>query len=485
MKFLAMLRDSLREALDAKVIFVTLGLSGLIIVVCATATFAPKPGAQRLMEFAALPLSVDIANFDPTQFRGGPNGPEGGGGPDPTRIARLFRGDYRVTAVTPVEGDERPGATFHVTLATGGAGAIPGLGLFLGGKKPETAMAEVRERFGRLDDVHMAEVLDVVRGDKTDTYVVTARLTAEGQKLWPHDLSLFFGALPVFREGVPLGVQLYLLETVLLNQVGAWVILLISVVLTAFFIPNMLRKGTVDLLIVKPVPRVTLLLYKYVGGLLFILINTTVAVGGVWLALAARSGIWAPGVLISIPAITFFFAILYSVSTLAGVVTRSAIVAILVTCGTWFFLFLAGLTYTITDAVTKDFQNRAERAAARVAANAVMLGPVPGGFALAGAAPLGRVTPFDRTPRTEAIEYNPGWFPPVVRAVRFFLPRTGDLTTLVDDRLQRDTMGLPRVMRAAALKGDPVSWGESLAVSGAFIGVVLGLACWWFATKDY
>ncbi|MFQ3592333.1 MAG: hypothetical protein SNJ82_03970, partial [Gemmataceae bacterium] len=291
MKFLAMLRDSLREALDAKVIYATLGLSVLLIAVSATATFNPKPGGKNLMEFAALPLNVDLKEFDPMQFQ------RSGGGPDPNRIARMVRGNYKVASVMPVNGQDTPDTSFEVTITTLGGGGIPGLDLFVARPKPEAVIAEIRERFGRLDDVQLAEVQEVRRGSTPDSYVVTANLTPQGKKLWPHDFSLFFGALPIFREGVPLGVQVYLIQTILLNQVGAWVILLISVILTAFFIPNMIRKGTVDLLIVKPVPRFILLLYKYVGGLLFILINTTVAVGGVWLAFALRSGIWAPGVL--------------------------------------------------------------------------------------------------------------------------------------------------------------------------------------------
>jgi ABC-type transport system involved in multi-copper enzyme maturation permease subunit len=274
---------------------------------------------------------------------------------------------------------------------------------------------------------------------------------------------------------------LYLIQTILLNQVGAWVILLISVILTAFFIPNMIRKGTVDLLIVKPVPRFVLLMYKYVGGLLFILINTTVAVGGVWLAFAIRSGIWAPGVLISIPAITFFFAILYAVSTLAGVVTRSAIVAILATCATWFFLFLVGMTNTITELVTKELRTSSDRAAVWTASNAVALGATPQTALTVGA--LGGYDPQLRARRD--MEFNPGWFPPLVKSVHFFLPRTSDLTTLVDDYLQRDLMALPRTMRSAAVKTNPISWTESLTVSGIFIALLLGISCWWFATRDY
>ena len=50
---------------------------------------------------------------------------------------------------------------------------------------------------------------------------------------------------------------------------------------------------------------------------------------GVWLVLALRSGVWDFSFLIVIPVLTFTFAILYAVSTLAAVLTRSPIVSIL------------------------------------------------------------------------------------------------------------------------------------------------------------
>src|SRR5206468_8438975 len=94
--------------------------------------------------------------------------------------------------------------------------------------------------------------------------------------------------------------------------------------------------------------------FKYVGGLTFVFLNTAYAVGGIWLVMGLRSGIWSSGFLLTIPAITFYFAILYAVSTLAAVVTRSAIVAILVTVGFWFTMYLVGLVYTGLDMMKKE-----------------------------------------------------------------------------------------------------------------------------------
>ena len=157
--------------------------------------------------------------------------------------------------------------------------APSGLPFFFTAPKPEKTIQQIRERFGMWDDVRIAEVVGVTH--EKGTFLIDARVTPVGERYWPHDFSLFFGALPIFRDGVPLGAQLYALETILVNQLGAWVAILVSVVITAFFIPNMLRKGTVDFLLVKPIRRPTLLLYKYVGGLTFIFLNTALAVGGV------------------------------------------------------------------------------------------------------------------------------------------------------------------------------------------------------------
>src|SRR5262249_46089523 len=121
-----------------------------------------------------------------------------------------------------------------------------------------------------------------------------------------------------------------------------------------FFIPNMLRKGTVDLLLVKPIHRSSLLLYKYVGGLTFIFLNTVLAITGVWLALGLRSGFWSPGFLLVILVITFFFAILYAVSTLFGVLTQSPITAIVVTVLTLIILLAVGWIHWV-------FEERRER----------------------------------------------------------------------------------------------------------------------------
>jgi ABC-type transport system involved in multi-copper enzyme maturation permease subunit len=273
-------------------------------------------------------------------------------------------------------------------------------------------------------------------------FLVKTQPTTVTLRLWPHEISIFFGALPIGTA--PLGFQLYIIMGALVSGLGGWVIILVSVIITAFFIPNMLRKGTVDLLLVKPIHRWALLLYKYTGGLLFILLNTAVAVCGFWLVLGLRSGIWANSFLLSIFVYTFFFAVLYSVSTLFGVLTRSPIVSILLTLFVWFVFFIVGALYQFTDK-----QSIVE--------------------ARTGAQPEAAWIPTFRT---------------VVKVVHFVLPRTSDLSTLQSRFLLSDLLTANEVS-AAKLDPGSITWSESLGVSGAFIALMLGCSCWWFATRDY
>ena len=236
------------------------------------------------------------------------------------------------------------------------------------------------------------------------------------------------------------GYRVWWIEDFLVNGIGAWIGILLGVVITAFFIPNMLRKGTIDLLLVKPIHRTTLLIYKYLGGLSFVFLNSVVAVGGIWLVLGLRSGIWSFGFLATILVLTFFFAILYAVSALFGVLTRSAIVSILITCFVWAILWVVGQIYIGLDLVRSESRIRSQ---------------------------------------------IPDWVYTTAEVVHFVLPRTKDLDLLTAKLLSADALTEAEIRQMKMDRTTSITWGESLGVSGAFIGVMLGLACWRFARKDY
>jgi ABC-type transport system involved in multi-copper enzyme maturation permease subunit len=483
MKFLAMLNDSLREAIDSKVFYVMVGLSAIVIMLALTVTFTPKPGGDTVMRAAAVSLSIDLASLESAMRDD-----------DPAKIIERLGKDaqdvYQVTDVQPVDGSpDALSSTFLVRIKV-----LPLKGLFGGPSADSDPVARIREKFGRLGEWTIAEVLDVKPVDegaigfaqallrRGTEFDVTARPTPMALRLWPHSFSLFFGALPLFdqEKGSPLGSQVYLIEQNLINGFGAWITILVSIVITAFFIPNMLRKGTIDLLIAKPIGRPLLLLYKYVGGLTFIALNTAVAIVGIWAAFGLRSGIWAPGFLASILVITFFFAILYSASTLFAVLTRSPIAAILLTCGVWLVFFAVGAAHSIFGFFREmDRLVIPKRAAIYASVTTLAAEPSGGGSLLAATA----LEPMVTAPLKETGIYD-SVFARVVAALHYVLPRTGDLDTLNSQMSFRELV-FPVAFNPLGKQAASISWGESLTVSGVFIALMLGLSCWRFAAKDF
>src|SRR5688572_14282325 len=58
-------------------------------------------------------------------------------------------------------------------------------------------------------------------------------------------------------------------------------IIFFSLISTASFIPSMLEKGTIDLLISKPLSRATILLSKYIGAVLFVFLSMVFLMGSI------------------------------------------------------------------------------------------------------------------------------------------------------------------------------------------------------------
>ena len=103
----------------------------------------------------------------------------------------------------------------------------------------------------------------------------------------------------------------------------------------------------VDLLLVKPIQRWALLLYKYLGGLTFVFLRTlmqSAASGWFWASAPGSGPTRYPA---ADPHGHLFLAILYAISTFVGVMTRSTISAIMLTIGAWFAFFIIGTVYQV------------------------------------------------------------------------------------------------------------------------------------------
>jgi hypothetical protein len=474
--FVAILKDSFREAVDGFVVYAMLGLSALLILVAASLSFAPvepgkafetivpnfrlvipdKGGSRAI--YAGPNVDYSAADVQPSgsgyklrvTAKGQPSGrisDEKGSRADPTR-GDSFRACVAVWAAAA--GDTvrfTPKDTKEDKRENTKKGPPP-KGVDLSFRNP-TADEQKAVTDAQMEEFLKSQFAGLAGMSATVTRVPTAAAepiyvfdvtTTGGSSVqgWPHATKIFFGTFTLDDES-PLGATLWLIEDVVINRFGGTLALLVGMIITAFFIPNMLRKGSVDLFISKPIGRSQLLVYKYIGGLTFMFLVTAFTVGGIWFVLAVRSGYWNPSFLLAIPVLTFTFAILYAVSTLVATVTRSAVAAMLLTVGFAFFMFVFGQVKSEYD--------------------------------------LRRAADPDR-PRPE-------WQALVVDGGNNALPRTRELDQLIRRSIADGTLAPAMRKLAVEATGDPPPLYATFGVSLLHIGWMLGVSCWWFSRRDY
>ncbi len=500
-QFVAILRDSFREAVDGFVIYLMLALSLLLVLLVASISYrpaAPSDALPRLLggqgemnRFAIIfpdrgksgaptgvPAQVD---YRPADVKDAPNGgtfvlkvrphrnatpprpPAAEDGDDAAKGAKDEKAKAKPKAEDDPADDPKGPDGFRWAVYAWKQPAGEKIKNPFGEKVkkagPERAQLElVMPPVATDDDLKTVTDDDMVAFIKfqfatfvgTDDVTVTRRpgpaepryefdvtvAGIAGARGWPNEVSVLFGLFPPLKR-FSLGEALSFIQDGLVNGLGAGIALIISVVITAFFVPNLLRKGSIDLLISKPIGRVQLLVYKYVGGLTFIFLIATVAVGGVWLATGVRSGSWDPSFLLVIPVLTFSFAILYAVSVVVAVYTRSAIAAILVTLAFMFGLYVFGQVKTFFD--------------------------------------LNKVL---------HIADLPEWSYTLVDTVNNVLPRYKDLDRLTS-RLVTDSTRTVGDARLQGLLIDYPSWAGTIGVSLGFIALMLGVAAQRFVKRDY
>ncbi len=128
-----------------------------------------------------------------------------------------------------------------------------------------------------------------------------------------------------------------------------------SLLVTAGLIPRTFEPGEIALLLSKPVHRSYLFVTKFLGGCIFTSLYATVLVSGIWLLLGFRMGSWQPQLLWCIPVYVFLFMVYYSVSAVAGAVWRNAIVALVLVVLFWTGLQVVGVTETaLQDRLVND-----------------------------------------------------------------------------------------------------------------------------------
>lgn len=103
------------------------------------------------------------------------------------------------------------------------------------------------------------------------------------------------------------------------------------------FIPSMLEKGNIDLLLSKPISRAKIILGKFSGGVVLIFFSLVYLLGFLWLIFSIKSGYWHFPFLYSIFWFTLSFAVIYSLVIFLGLTTKSTILTVI---STMFLVFV-------------------------------------------------------------------------------------------------------------------------------------------------
>ena len=452
--FAAILRDAWLAFRDARILWLLLAAIVVLFAVALSARVEPQTGGRRYLELAARALSADMTGIDLAK----------------DSLADMAgRLDGSLSMITRAEpapdtATDGPGTTWSVTLSRN---VVPVVGSL-------ATADEIMSRFGQIPDGRLwtvREIRETTTGMAAAVGNQTWELTVDPgpdlRILWPHRFSLFGDSLELSRpEGAPLGLEVFILQKLLSNGIGGTILLLVSVVVTAAFVPTMIRKGTLELLLVRPVPRWQLIVFTYVAALLFVAALLGLLILATWVVTGLLTGLWSPGILLALPTLLLFFAMLLSVSVFTGVVTRSAVAAMLVTVAYWAVLFVVGLMH-LQVVASRIREDNIDKPRPVSVADALRPRPQPARREQASS-PRG---PFHTTTVARVVE-----------AIYAVLPHTEDLDTIIDRQLMRDFAVGGRLRQL--MESPDFQWARGIGLTLAHTAVFLISACVIFSRRD-
>jgi ABC-2 family transporter protein len=239
-------------------------------------------------------------------------------------------------------------------------------------------------------------------------YKEVAKAVREGVPVVQGELEMAFGAVrvPVERDRKR-AVQT--LEVYLAGWVADAAGLLLALLWTAGFLPSFLEPGAVAVLLAKPAPRWSLLAGKFLGVLAFVALQASLFVGGTWLALGLRTGVWDLTYFLCVPILLLHFAVFFSFSAMLAVATRSTVACVFGSVVFW--LLCWAMNFGRHSAVLlPDLQNMAPAFAHTVEAGYWLL-PKPLDFHLILLDSLGAEHLFARVVDTQALAAKGAWAP--------------------------------------------------------------------------
>jgi hypothetical protein len=338
--FLALFRDAWRRARDRKSVAVLRAIGLLIALFCASIEFgAPVP---------AVSLGQHLQDFEigwSRQLRGGGSRIDIGSNP--------LRTPLRVAARAPAAEDDLPLGLANVAVADVEIPDLPDFDRLartwraLNAARPappapvdvDGAPLSVRERgefiAGMLRGHGWETVVTRPRGDDGARFLVAAATDhlADLEGTWT--LSLLFRAVRREMTFSSPAEWVVTIELIISNLFVGFVGMLVFLAAFGGAVPDLLQKGSLDLVLARPVGRARVLLCTYAGAVLTMAIVCAVIYAACALALGFRSGHHSFAFVACSLTAAAVFAMLYPVAMLVGLLTRNATLAVLASVATW------------------------------------------------------------------------------------------------------------------------------------------------------
>ena len=340
--YLAIIKDSFREAIHSRVLWILLLLITLLLAVFVPLTFREsltvgirssdvaewpkladallqagdspkKSGARRIWESLDEETRQAVRNFKPMKSK-------------PT-----FRdlSDYQASVEVLVDGIGevlKLQDLYDQTVWTRGQ-------LTLEGK-------QLADRFAELNEREIARFNRILLEASFPGQVEASPSTSMHFTYFGRDMH----SAPVMLHRNQLFKQLMTFVPWFMDKFVLSIGLLVAVLVTSPLIPQTFEPGSLHLLLSKPISRVLLYVTKFIGGCAFVLVAATYLFAGGWLILGLRFGIWEHRLLWCIPIYTFVFAIYYSVAALVGAMSKSTVVSIVLAILFWGLCFGVGVS---------------------------------------------------------------------------------------------------------------------------------------------
>ncbi len=345
--YLAIIKDSFREALASRVMWVLTGLIVLLLL-----SLAPLGYQQRLtarIEWGDLVEPPHLV--DKLQQAAASNQPSPG-----KRIWNLFDETTRTRAAVllkPPADDalDKSGKRKRKAEAPEGEGGgyFRGMNALRDGlngllknpdlHRPEDWNGVDLPREAREYLARPAGSLAADEQERLNRLLIESAAPANFRPRATHSIAvsyLWFASdpIPFSKDQLDSFIKEWVLWTVMTWLVGG-VGIVASILVTSNIMPQIFDPGSINLLLSKPISRSLLFAAKFLGGCSFILLNVSLLIVGLWMIAGVRFGIWNQGMLWCIPVFLFMFLVYYAVSSLVGLVWKSAIISVVVTVLFW------------------------------------------------------------------------------------------------------------------------------------------------------